>query len=153
MIDRLHDIAVRLRSLLGVFVLICLHLTAAKSVQYLPFRGSISSTPFHGSISSTVHVHHGLHKISDIFIAARSSCLLASSSSLFCPFLGDERPNIRPSTTQNTSSTSHHHGHRDMHFALRPQAVSARVDLRCPSVYTLCWMQPYRPPSVHIGSM
>ena len=34
----------------------------------------------------------------------------ASSSSLFCPFLGDERPNICPSTTQDTSSTSHHHG-------------------------------------------
>ena len=68
----------------------------------------------------------------------------ASSSSLFRPFLGDERPNICPSNKPSSWPSRH---------ALRPQAVSARVDLRCPSVYTLCWMRPYRPPSVHIGSM
>ena len=69
-----------------------------------------------------------------IFIAANHPVFSASSSSLFCPFLGDKRPNIRPSTTQNTSSTSHH-GHRDVHFVHKPlvqvRTYGARQSIPC----------------------
>jgi len=58
----------------------------------------------------------------------------SASFSLFCPFLGDERPNIRPSTIQNTSSTSHH-GHRDVHFVHKPlvqvKTYGARQSIPC----------------------
>ena len=37
--------------------------------------------------------------------------------------------------------------------AICQQAVGASEDLRCPSVSTLCWMLPCRPPSMHMGSM
>ena len=97
-----------------------------------------------------------LHDISLYSLYSSSTDYVVVSASFLSfahVFWQRKQSNICPVMIQNTSSTSHH-GHRDMHFVHKlSQAVAASEDLRCPSVYTLCLMQPCRPPSMHMGSM
>ena len=103
-------IAVRLHGLLGAIVLVVhLHLSATKTVQYSPFgdKGWYFNegwySPFGNSKYTFDEPSWPLYSL-----PPDHPSFSVSSSSLFCPSLEDKRPKIRPSAITNTSSMSHH---------------------------------------------